>query len=68
MDQLRDHLPMAGDVLQEVMATPDENDTQYGDTAIRIISFGHGKGLVVEVAPNHIFRNSGDIIVVTVVR
>ena len=25
--QLRDHLPMAGDVLQEVMATPEENDT-----------------------------------------
>ena len=24
--QLRDHLPMAGDVLQEVMATPEEND------------------------------------------
>ena len=24
--QLRDHLPMAGDVLQEVMATPAEND------------------------------------------
>ncbi len=24
--QLRDHLPMAGDVLQEVMATPKEND------------------------------------------
>jgi hypothetical protein len=23
--QLRDHLPMAGDVLQEVMATPEEN-------------------------------------------
>ncbi len=25
--QLRDHLPMAGDVLQEVMATPEENNT-----------------------------------------
>jgi len=24
--QLRDHLPMAGDVLQEVMVTPEEND------------------------------------------
>ena len=24
--QLRDHLPMAGEVLQEVMATPEEND------------------------------------------
>jgi len=24
--QLRDHLPMAGDVLQEVMTTPEEND------------------------------------------
>jgi len=24
--QLRDHLPMAGDVLQEVIATPEEND------------------------------------------
>ena len=24
--QLRDHLPMAGDVLQEVMAKPEEND------------------------------------------
>ncbi len=24
--QLRDHLPMAGDVLQEVLATPEEND------------------------------------------
>jgi transposase len=24
--QLRDHLPMAGDVLQKVMATPEEND------------------------------------------
>ncbi len=24
--QLRDHLPMTGDVLQEVMATPEEND------------------------------------------
>ncbi len=26
--QLRDHLPMAGDVLQEFMATPEENDIQ----------------------------------------
>ncbi len=29
--QLRDHLPMAGDVLQEVMATPEENDVLKRD-------------------------------------
>jgi hypothetical protein len=26
--RIRDHLPMAGDVLQEVMATPEENDAR----------------------------------------
>jgi len=68
--QLRDHLPMAGDVLQEVMATPEENDIlkrlsrrrrRLVDERVRVVNSMHADLQAVTPGLSRITQNVANL-------